>query len=309
MGNIIPIYTQALKNIDSEIESIYRNYAKKGILTKADLSKALLPSEKELFLKKIRVKASNLGLDINDVYDERYLFRLTRLEALKQQIYFDIYQIPEKEQTISTKAYSKIIDTTYESTQKDIQNAGISISFATLDKSVAYQILNSKWAGRNYSESVWGNVDALARELPDIIGGAITSGQSYQKTVRILKDRFSVATWKATRLVRTETNYFNNQAELQSYIDDGFTQYEFTAILDGRTSRICREHDGIVYDIKDIVIGVNYPPLHPNCRSTTVVIMDSDRIKSGTNSRTGRLVKAKTGDEVMANYVNEISFS
>jgi SPP1 gp7 family putative phage head morphogenesis protein len=306
MGNIIPIYNQSLRNIDEDIKSIYDNYSKKGILTKADLSRALLPKEKDLFLKKIRIKAANLGIDINDVYDERYLYRLSRLEALKQQIYFDIYQIPEKEQKISERAYEKIINTTYEQSQKDIQNAGIKISFATLDKSIGQAVLNSKWVGGNFSTRIWGNVSGLARELPTIIGGALTSGQSYQKTARILRDRFDVSKNDATRLVRTESNYFNNQAELQSYIDDGITQYEFSAVLDGRTSKICRNHDGNIYDITDVKVGLNYPPMHPNCRSTTLVVLSSDKLKTGTKARTGRLIKGKTGEQVMEQFVNNI---
>jgi hypothetical protein len=38
--------------------------------------------------------------------------------------------------------------------------------------------------------------------------------------------------------------------------------------------------DGEEFDVSAAAVGVNYPPLHPNCRSTTVPIMsDFDNIE------------------------------
>ncbi|WP_316959815.1 minor capsid protein [Staphylococcus sp. IVB6181] len=41
------------------------------------------------------------------------------------------------------------------------------------------------------------------------------------------------------------------------------------AKLDERASKICRQNDDKVFYVKDMVPGVNAPPMHPNCRSTT----------------------------------------
>ena len=48
------------------------------------------------------------------------------------------------------------------------------------------------------------------------------------------------------------------------------TEHQFIATLDSRTSAVCAGLDGKVFDIKDAKTGVNYPPLHPWCRSCTV---------------------------------------
>ena len=37
------------------------------------------------------------------------------------------------------------------------------------------------------------------------------------------------------------------------------------------TSDICRDLDHEVFSIKDAQAGVNYPPMHPRCRSTTAL--------------------------------------
>ncbi|MDK3993290.1 minor capsid protein, partial [Staphylococcus pseudintermedius] len=47
-------------------------------------------------------------------------------------------------------------------------------------------------------------------------------------------------------------------------------EYEFVAKRDEKTSKICRHYDMKVFKVKDMVPGVNAPPMHPHCRSTTV---------------------------------------
>ena len=41
-----------------------------------------------------------------------------------------------------------------------------------------------------------------------------------------------------------------------------------------RTSPMCQEHDGKVYELAKVEVGVNYPPLHPWCRSSIAPEID-----------------------------------
>lgn len=76
--------------------------------------------------------------------------------------------------------------------------------------------------------------------------------------------------------MHTETNYIANQAELDGYKECGLERYEFSAHLDNRTSEICAEMDGKVFDLKDAQAGTNLPPMHPFCRSSTVPVLPSE---------------------------------
>ena len=52
--------------------------------------------------------------------------------------------------------------------------------------------------------------------------------------------------------------------------------------MDSRTSQICSELHGNIFEIKNIAVGLNYPPMHPRCRSTTIPIIDYESlIKQG----------------------------
>ena len=52
---------------------------------------------------------------------------------------------------------------------------------------------------------------------------------------------------------------------------------EFVAKLDERTTKECRSHNGNKIKVSEMVPGVNVPPLHPHCRSTTVPKSRRDR--------------------------------
>lgn len=286
---IFDVYNKALQNILRDIQNLYDNYSEKGILDAGELKKAIGAEGKAEFLQRLKKQAKVLGIDPKQVYDERYLQRLTRLEALLQQIKFEIMTIAPKEEVILNKTYRDVVNSTYSTIQEDLKSLGVNPAFSTLDKNTADNILLSNWKGGNYSGRVWNNTGKLALELPTILGGAFTSGQSYRKTAKQLRERFDVSKYEATRLVRTESNYFHNQAELQSYIDDGIEQYEYAAVLDSRTSGICRHLDGNLYNTRDAVVGVNYPPMHVNCRSSTFAIPNLENYKQNKVKKEERL--------------------
>ena len=96
------------------------------------------------------------------------------------------------------------------------------------------------------------------------------NGESIYKTSRKVSEAFDTAAYNAQRLIRTETTYATNQAELLAEKELDIDRYKFVATLDTRTSTICQKHDGKIYKTDDAKPGVNFPPMHPNCRSTHI---------------------------------------
>ena len=114
--------------------------------------------------------------------------------------------------------------------------------------------------------------DALKEEF---MIGALT-GKTEKEMTDSINEQFLSGRNKARRLVRTESSYIHNEAHFQAYKDYGIEEYRFVATLDLRTSQICRERDGSVYRVNDKKIGVNAPPMHPWCRSTTIMNLDDE---------------------------------
>lgn len=146
-------------------------------------------------------------------------------------------------------------------------------NFARLNEQTMNEILDSKFHGKNFSTRIWGRTDRLAEELHAKLAFAIAKGEGWERTSREIRERFGVAQSSAERLIRTETNYFENRAELAAYQELDIKEFEFLAALDGRTSEICRHHHGKRYKVEKGKSGENIPPLHPNCRSTIVAVV------------------------------------
>jgi len=272
--SILKIYEKALRNINQDIADVYEKYASKVGLGVDELSVLLNSKEQSDFTRSIQAKMQKLGFNIDDIYLPNYIARLTRLDALKQQIYWKIAEIGAEEEPIHEETYNKIVKDTYKQYQKDVIKTGIKPTFATLDNRMAAQMVKERWYGRNYSDSVWQNTTKLAEMLPEKIGAALTMGRSYMKTANeimyLVGEDFNNAMYASTRLVRTETIFHLNQAEAQASIDDGFTEYEFYAKVGSeRTCEICEGLDGKVFKYNEQKVGVNYPPIHPNCRCST----------------------------------------
>ena len=108
----------------------------------------------------------------------------------------------------------------------------------------------------------------------------IPQGTSLQKMSRELRDLTGQSFNNAFRLIRTETSHIDGQVTLEGYRQTseelGLEYYEYDAFLDSRTSNICRELDKKRFKVSEAEVGVNYPPMHPNCRSTTQLVLDED---------------------------------
>ncbi len=71
--------------------------------------------------------------------------------------------------------------------------------------------------------------------------------------------------------------------------EDG--EYKYVAKIDKKTSKICHSLNGKVFKIKDMVPGINAPPMHPWCRSTTVPHLGNWRDKFFTERKSKYQIK------------------
>lgn len=155
--------------------------------------------------------------------------------------------------------------------------AGIGWNIAALNQRAIQTAVNKPWTvdGRNFSDRLWSNRGALIQELQKNLTQSLMTGNTCEQTIQALMNRFHVSRNQAARLVFTENAYIQAVAQGDSYRTNGVKKYQFIATLDDRTSDICREMDGKVFDIKDYNPGETVPPLHPWCRSCTAPYFES----------------------------------
>jgi SPP1 gp7 family putative phage head morphogenesis protein len=84
---------------------------------------------------------------------------------------------------------------------------------------------------------------------------------------------------KLRKIYRTEfTRAFNLGVLEKTYSSDEVIGYKFVAVLDDRTTEMCRVRNGLFIPKDDVgTLAENTPPLHVNCRSSLEVITIYDK--------------------------------
>lgn len=94
-------------------------------------------------------------------------------------------------------------------------------------------------------------------------------GEFPQKIIKDMQKALNSSEYATRRLVMTESAFFASASRKETYDKLEVKQYKILAVLDTKTSTICRDMDGKVFDVKDYQPGLNANPFHANCRTTT----------------------------------------
>lgn len=280
-------YDKAQKDIQVEIDKIFSTFSTNGELVPEKAKKILnqkIPNPLFNMVKKLYPKIKNERIRkwlLVRINAPAYRARITRLEALKESIYLRSKELADVEISLNESSYLKTINSAYYRTMFDIQKGtGYGFEFAKMSDKTIKEILLNRWSGEHFSDRVWGNTDVLASQVTEVITAGFMSGVSNHKMIRELAERMNVGKFAASRLIRTETTYMANAAEMASYEEAEIEKYQFLATLDLRTSEQCRAKDLKVFKVSEATPGVNMPPLHPFCRSTTIAYFGEEELNN-----------------------------
>lgn len=279
---IVNLYNKVEKDINKDIQKIYDTYGKRTKETTEKVDEYLTNAEKNKEDKYLLDKINNANSEterkelVNIYNAQSAMYRMSRLENIKNNISIKLIGLAGEEEKINKDHYTKILvnkDNKFSTLKLKIQDEG---AFNTVTKHMIDEVLEKKWYAKNYSDRIWENKDKLQEALDEILNKGLIQGKSMQKMAREFNEITHAGLYNATRLIRTESAYYHGQVTLKEYDELGVTKYKFTAKLDHRTSKICRNHDDKVYLVSEAKVGVNYPPMHPHCRSTTVPIIEEE---------------------------------
>ena len=296
------VYQEAKTYLDKEINKIFDKFQRDYGLSQVDARQVLknMKDKKDLNeLRKVleaRPNDPNIQRLLADLDSPAYSFRMKRLERLSDDLDRMRESIYHSEKTGSDVFYSDLMKDSYYKATFDLQQqTGLAYGFSGLPESEIKHLQSFSWLGdgSTYSTDIWKNTGKLASSIKDELLISLMTGRDTRETAQAIAERFNVGQNDARRLVRTESAFFHNQMELLSYEEADIEKYIFVAVLDKRTSRICQEHDNQVYDRDKAVPGVNCPPMHPWCRSTTVGY-DEDADYSKLKRRARNPVTGKT---------------
>lgn len=313
---LLEAYDYAYIQIKKEIESFFEKYARDNKISYAEVRRRLDSAEKKDFhslLKEWYKLAQDTGMTseykqhLQEMGKRVYI---SRLEALEESIRYEIEKLKNNQYQWMTDLLSDNYMAGYYSSYYIVaQGLEVGVNFATIDKRGIEKAIKERWDGRNYSDSVWNDKDKLIKTISTILPRSFSMGLNSRDLGDQIAKELGVSKNRGRTLARTEINHICNQSTLDTYKMCGVEQYEFLATLDMRTSEICRGMDGTIHKVSQAKTGVNYPPMHPNCRSTTIPHFEDDdiedRIARDESGKNIKVPRRMSQEEWILSYVPE----
>ena len=212
-----------------------------------------------------KYRIDSLLMSINNILDNLYKKNEEEIIEGLKGIYITMYQ----EASVDLKASFNIINNKLiEKTTKI--NWGIKLNkdrdIFVLHEEVLEKIFDdliaSNWCGLTLVERIAEHKRKLSLVLKEELNKGLIRGDSLQDISRILSKKVDLSYSNALRIVRTESCWVMNEATINNYKENGIKEYQIMAFLDNKTSKICRDMDGEVVNVKDAIAGKNMPPFH-----------------------------------------------
>lgn len=271
------------------------NYWERRIQEQTDLlfDKTLLDTEKEL-KKKYKQALEDTLADIKDLWDKLQkesadgvirpndLYRYNRYFQVKNNLNERLKRLGLSEDKIYRRKFmNTYFDTqdmlseyvAYLTKQPQMKSTN---SFTMEQQNAAEKVLESIWCsdGKHWSDRIWSNKNKLQDRIEKGLMDCISRGVSKDELVKTLMDDFGKGFSDADRIARTELTYVQNQAAKDRYEAAGIKKYQYLAEIDSRTSNICKELNGKEFNFTVSSVGENMPPMHTNCRSTIIPVVE-----------------------------------
>lgn len=265
------IYEDSMNNIQQRIDMFYARYAEREGITMAEARRRATNLEIEEYAKKaaIYVREKNLTTTANR---EMALYNVTmsvnRLELLRAYINLELIGM--------TSDIEKLLETmmTQDAMREFSRQAGILQSTLLANTESVTAIVNSSFLSATWSERLWVNQAELRMELDRLLNRAILQGRGSGFIAKFLERRFNVSKGDAVRLAVTELARVQAEVQKRSYQTSIFNTYQF--IAEPSACPICKALDNKIFDVEDMMPGVNAQPMHPHCRCTTAAYIDRE---------------------------------
>lgn len=190
--------------------------------------------------------------------------KVTRFDALNLEMTYKIGVM----QGIIEKSFENYLKSTAKYAYRKIMGG----NGGALNEPALKELINTPFNGFNYSEQVWGNTDALAEDLREVLKRGFIRGDDVRSMASELAKKYNVARSRAQTLIRTDGTAIVNRSAIKRYEESGLKYYRISVHLDNRTSDTCRAiaKKDKRYRIGEFETGITAPPFHYNCRSAVI---------------------------------------
>lgn len=305
MAELKKVYEYTLRQLRDELIEWYNRYADENGLSLADARKQLDARELKAFKLTLKeyeklAKQQDLSDEYIKMLDQASIrARLSRSQMLYIKTANYVEQLAKEQEINLTELLKDVYEDSYYRAAYETQSMqGRYDTFSEVPKASIKKAISSPWAmdGKDFSARIWDNKTKLLNTLQSEITRTLIAAEGTTLLASRIADRFNVSFSNARRLAETETAYVQETARMDTWQKLHVTKYELIATLDSRTSPICRDMDGKVFDRADAKPGVTMPPFHCYCRTTTApyiegITDDDDSTRAARDPDTGKTVQ------------------
>lgn len=284
-------YSEVSKELEEEIKALYEKLDKSKSLL-AQSNEKLLTSTKASEIKELlnklneekeKLTNANLPKEVSDTIEKNIKLieeslkmksksgYITHLEMMQERVNSLALSVANENQINMYDYLAKeYTDDYFRGVFRVQQGMGFGKDFVSPNPKLIQNVIMRSYAGSSFSKRIWKDVNKLSSTLKDTLTKGFIRGDSIDTMTKRLLERVEVSKSHAKMLIRTESARVCEEATKDAYKECGIEQYIYLATLDRKTSLICQELDMKSFPLKDAKVGENYPPMHPNCRSTTM---------------------------------------
>ena len=273
VDNLKKLLKKNLDSVENQIKEFYKKYGEEG-----KYAEQLSYAEFQKYKAKLRLKAKQNPQDKTLqrlAKQDIPKYRIDRLRALQTDLQIQLTEATRGQEAGIYKTLKDVAKVSQATTALRFKKT-LDVAFDKIASRKLEKILSSDWVGNmNWSERLWKDRDLVGKKVTEILEEGIPQGKSMQSMARELKGATNSSFNDAFRLIRTESAHVDGEVLLESFKQAqkelGYEYYIYDAMIDNRTSDICKDLDGKRFKISEAVIGVNFCPAHCNCRSTCVL--------------------------------------
>lgn len=265
------IYKDMMDECKRSINNFYAKYASENGITMAEAKKRASKLDIEEYARKAAkyVKTKDFTKEANDAMKIYNLtMKVNRLELLKADLGLEL-----------AKGHSKIYQLFYKALKKRSidefkRQSGILGKTVQNNTKLANSIVNASFHNATFSDRIWMHQDLLKNDLNKLLQIGLIQSKNPKTLATELRKRFNVKQSDAERLMQTELARVQVEAQKKSYIENGLEEYEYIACGGSDVCDVCKALDGKHFKIKDMMPGLNAPPMHPRCHCSTAPSVD-----------------------------------
>jgi len=257
------------EDIEDEINRFYARYAIKEGISFIEAKKKIDAVDVQMFQQKakqyVETKdfSDKANAELRAYNTKMYVSREKLLQAQLGLIVTYAYaQIEQSMYNYMESAYYRALE----------QQAGILGETLQVSINDVKTIIFTPFEGHKWSTRLWSDMDVVRRHVQKTTRHVLLRGRHPYEFVKDLRKDTGATTYNMKRLLLTETARVQTLASKRHMLEEhgAEAEYQFVAKIDSKTTKTCRSLNNETFKVKDMVPGVNAPPMHPFCRSAVV---------------------------------------